>query len=115
MKKTLPDHNEEVTCEIGLPEKMGMHLRPAALVAKLAVHHDTKLTLIVDRKEFDAGNVLSITIASGLLAQRGDKKACFRGDKKVIDDLKLLAEFNYGEDEKGNQAPLPDDLTHLRE
>jgi hypothetical protein len=91
-----------------------MHLRPASLVAKLAMHHGAKLTLIVDKKEFDASNILSITIASGMIAQRGYRTACFRGDKRVIDDLKLLAEYNYGEDEKGSQSPLPPELAHLR-
>ncbi len=38
----------------------------------------------------------------------------FRGDKRVLDDLKLLAEHGYGEDSLGNDIVLPDELAYLR-
>ncbi len=101
------------TCELKVPEKLGFHLRPASLVARLATYYGTKLSLIVDSREYDASSVLSITMAAGLIARKGYKTVLFRGDRRVLQDLKLLSQYNYGEDERGNQIKLPPELSHL--
>jgi hypothetical protein len=41
--------------------------------------------------------------------------ALFAGDKRVLNDIKLLAESGYGEDKFGNNVPLPDKLAYLRQ
>jgi len=41
-------------------------------------------------------------------------KATFVGDKRVLDDIQLLAESGYGEDNFGNNIPLPKELSYLR-
>lgn len=38
----------------------------------------------------------------------------FIGDKRVLEDIKLLAETGYGEDKLGNNVNLPDKLAYLR-
>jgi len=38
----------------------------------------------------------------------------FRGDKRVLEDLKLLAAHGYGEDNMGNDIVLPAELAYLR-
>lgn len=38
----------------------------------------------------------------------------FTGDKRVLGDIKLLAESGYGEDSSGNNVPLPKKLAYLR-
>jgi len=38
----------------------------------------------------------------------------FRGDKRVLSDLELLAEYGYGEDNYGNNIVLPAELAYLR-
>jgi hypothetical protein len=40
--------------------------------------------------------------------------ATFIGDKRVLADIKLLAESGYGEDSYGNNTPLPEELVYLR-
>jgi hypothetical protein len=40
--------------------------------------------------------------------------ATFVGDKRVLADIKLLADHNYGEDDFGNNLPLPGRLAYLR-
>ena len=82
------------------------------MVAKLAKHHGTKLTLIVGDREFDASSVLNITIAAGLMAKRGDKSVVFKGDRQVLKDLRLLSEFHYGISKEGDKN-LPPELNHL--
>jgi len=101
------------TCELKVPKNLGFHLRPATLVGRLAAYYGTKLSLIVDGREYDASSVLSITLAGGLIARKGYKTVLFKGDRRVLRDLKLLSEYNYGEDERGNQATLPPELFHL--
>lgn len=41
-------------------------------------------------------------------------KIRFIGDKRVLADIKLLADCGYGEDNFGNNIPLPEGLTYLR-
>ncbi len=41
-------------------------------------------------------------------------KATFIGDKRVLNDITLLAKSGYGEDKFGNNVPLPDELSYLR-
>ena len=42
-----------------------------------------------------------------------DLKVIFQGDKRVLADIKLLAESGYGEDTSGNNIALPKELTYL--
>jgi hypothetical protein len=43
-----------------------------------------------------------------------DLTTTFVGDKRVLADIKLLAESGYGEDKFGNNTPLPEELGYLR-
>lgn len=104
---------DKETCEIKVPERLGFHLRPASMIAKLAKHHGTKMFMLVDGKEYDASNVLSVTMAAGLIAHKGYKSVPFRGDKKALEDLKLLSDHNYGLDKNGDLAELPPELQYL--
>ncbi|MBN1104896.1 MAG: HPr family phosphocarrier protein, partial [Deltaproteobacteria bacterium] len=112
-REILEKYTEVGTCELKVPEKLGFHLRPASLIAKLAKYYGTKLSLIVDGRAYDASNVLSISMAAGLVARKGYKTVLFEGDRRVLADLKLLASCNYGEDKKGNPTGLPQELSHL--
>jgi phosphotransferase system HPr-like phosphotransfer protein len=101
------------TCEVRVPQKLGFHLRPATLVARIAAYYGTTLGLIVDGQEYDASSVLSITMAGGLIARKGLNTVVFTGDERALHDVKRLSDYNYGEDERGNRAPLPPELSHL--
>lgn len=46
---------------------------------------------------------------------RSDITITFRGDNRALNDIKLLAENGYGEDEYGNNIVLPPELAYLRE
>jgi hypothetical protein len=43
-----------------------------------------------------------------------DINVAFSGDQRVLEDIKLLAENGYGEDDFGNNLPLPAKLSYLR-
>jgi len=53
-------------------------------------------------------------LATGKIDISTDIKAAFTGDKRVLADIKLLAECGYGEDSFGNNTTLPKELTYLR-
>lgn len=46
---------------------------------------------------------------------RSDITITFRGDNRALNDIRLLAENGYGEDEYGNNIMLPSELAYLRE
>ena len=53
-------------------------------------------------------------LAMGKIDIVTDLKIRFHGDKRVLEDIKLLAHFGYGEDNFGNNIPLPPRLSYLR-
>jgi len=53
-------------------------------------------------------------LAMGKIDVDANLTATFIGDKRVLADIKLLAESGYGEDNFGNNVPLPDKLGYLR-
>jgi len=52
--------------------------------------------------------------ATGKIDVESDLRAAFVGDKRVLADIKLLAEGGYGEDNWGNNIALPRELSYLR-
>ncbi len=58
--------------------------------------------------------LLSIFLASGKIDIHSDMKVTFIGDKRVLNDLKILAENGYGEDKYGNNIMLPAKLPYLK-
>jgi hypothetical protein len=57
---------------------------------------------------------ISKLLAMGKIDINLDVKVEFIGDKRVLSDIKLLAESGYGEDSLGNNVPLPKKLEYLR-
>ena len=53
--------------------------------------------------------------ATGKIDIGTDIHAVFTGDKRVLEDIELLAENGYGEDNSGNNISLPEQLTYLRQ
>jgi len=53
-------------------------------------------------------------LAMGKIDVDANLTATFIGDKRVLADIKLLADSGYGEDNLGNNVPLPDKLAYLR-
>ena len=105
---------EEVTYELSVPKGLGFHARPSTLVAKVVQHHAAEIKMLVDDQEFDAGSILELLSAGGYIVTKKLDRVRFRGEKRALDDLKILAEYNYGETRQGKDAPLPAILSYLR-
>lgn len=85
----------------------------------IVIHqHPLPLGDIADRRDIPFDELLRTAIAS-LLAERRinietDIMVRFKGDKRVLDDIRLLAENGYGEDDSGNNIDLAPELGYLR-
>jgi hypothetical protein len=44
---------------------------------------------------------------------RSDMTVTFVGDSRALNDLRILAENGYGEDDMGNNIVLPQELSYL--
>lgn len=53
-------------------------------------------------------------MAMGKMDAQIDASVTFEGDKRVLQDIKILAENSYGEDIYGNNIVLPPELSYLR-
>lgn len=59
-------------------------------------------------------NEIARLLAMGKLDIESDLKVTFTGDTRVLHDLSILADNGYGEDESGNNIPLPWELSYLK-
>jgi len=100
-----------VKVELPVPKPLGFHARPSTLVSIIArKYEDLDLFVIVDEKKFNAKSVMSLLQVGGLVADKGYQTIFFEGDKRVVDDIKLLAKHNYCE-----KGKIPARLSYLRE
>ncbi|TVR05182.1 MAG: hypothetical protein EA403_03420 [Spirochaetaceae bacterium] len=104
------------------------HDRQAALTAiLLELFRQKKLVVYSDELSLDdvpaaAGESLgeyskravAQLLAGGAIDIRADIPVSFQGDKRALDDLKVLADAGYGEDQVGNNIPLPTALSYLK-
>ena len=113
-EEILADYSSKGLVELNIPQKMGFHLRPATLVAKVVNYYGSKVEMIVGEDKFDASSILSLTWAGGKIEREEIKRVTFSGDKRALRDLEILASVNYGEDSMGKDQPLPKELSYLR-
>jgi phosphotransferase system HPr-like phosphotransfer protein len=102
-----------VTYELPIPE-IGFHARPSTRVAKVVQHYGADVKMLVQDQVFDAGSVLQLLSAGGYIVTKRLDRVRFRGDRQALNDLKILAEHNYGETRNGKDIPLPDALSYLK-
>jgi len=98
-----------VRVELPIPKPLGFHARPSTYISLIAREHNCDLFLIVDGEQYNAKSVMSLLQAGGAIADKGLEAVTFEGDKRAIDDLKILARQNYCEDKK-----IPQELSYLR-
>lgn len=66
---------------------------------------------VIEKVTSEMGRLL----AMGKIDIGTDITATFIGDKRVLEDIRLLAQHGYGEDSFGNNIALPDKLAYLRQ
>jgi phosphotransferase system HPr-like phosphotransfer protein len=100
-----------IKIELPIPKPLGFHARPSTLISIIGRQfEEMDLFVIIDGEKFNAKSVMSLLQVGGIIADKGYQTIIFEGDKRVIDDLKLLAKHNYCE-----KGEIPARLSYLRE
>ncbi len=86
--------------------KVILYEQPLQLLQEPAHKEGTLLEKVTDE--------IARLLALGKIDVDTDMTATFIGDKRVLADIKLLAEAGYGEDNFGNNVPLSEKLVYLR-
>lgn len=111
--RVLNDNMETSIIEVGIPKDRGFHSRPSLLVAKIVQHYGGEVKMLVNSDVFDAASVLDLQWAGGKIKKEELETVQFKGDLRALNDLKILAGVNYGEDHMGKGIPLPKELSYL--
>jgi phosphotransferase system HPr-like phosphotransfer protein len=110
----LNENVERSTIKVSVPVSLGFHSRPSLLVAKTVQHYGGPVELRVGEDRFDASSVLDIQWAGGKIQKENLTEVFFEGDTRALNDIKILASVNYGEDTMGKGVPLPKELSYLK-
>ncbi len=113
-KEILNANIERGAITVGIPVKLGFHSRPSLLVAKIVQYYGGQVELCIGPDRFDASSVLDIQWAGGKINKENISEVTFEGDVRALNDIKILAGVNYGEDTMGKGIPLPKELLYLR-
>lgn len=109
----LNENMETAVIDVGIPKDRGFHSRPSLLVAKIVQHYGGEVQMLINNDVFDASSVLDIQWAGGKIKKEEIETVQFKGDLRALNDLKILAGVNYGEDHMGKGIPLPKELSYL--
>jgi phosphotransferase system HPr (HPr) family protein len=101
--------SKTVSYELPVPKPLGFHARPSTYISLIVRKYEGEAFLIVDGERYSAKSVMSLLQAGGAIADKGYETVTFEGDKRILDDIKILAEYNYCEDQK-----IPRELDYLR-
>ena len=99
---------EIISFELPIPRPHGFHARPSTYLSLIAREHDKEVFLVVDDEKYNIKSVMSLLQAGGVIADKGYQMIRFEGDKKTLEDIKVLADNNYCEDMK-----IPAQLSYL--
>jgi hypothetical protein len=82
-----------------------VYVQPLEFTEQIGAEDDILLKCVVAE--------IARLLAEGKIDIRTDVKVAFVGDKRVLEDIRILAETGYGEDRFGNNIPLPPKLSYL--
>ena len=110
---------DESSCDTNIQSATRQILLTLAEQGRLVIYE--KPLQLPDAPVYSEGTVLQRIVeeiarlqATGKIDIHADLSIEFVGDKRVLADIKLLADNGYGEDNSGNNIPLPKKLAYLR-
>ena len=110
-RKILQRFSKIVHAELPIPKPLGFHARPSTYISLIARRYgEGDLFLVIDGEKFNAKSVMSLLQAGGLISDKGYQTVTFVGDKRALEDIKVLAKHNYCEEKK-----IPARLSYLRD
>ena len=110
--------DRELPSDASVKREIRRILLDLAAARRIVIHEELdlgKANLTVDRPLLElAADAVFHLLRTGQIDIQTDLVATIRGDKRVLRDIKLLADAGYGEDERGRNIPLPSALDYLR-
>ncbi|MDP6634006.1 MAG: hypothetical protein QGG42_03840 [Phycisphaerae bacterium] len=100
------DRVRQIVTDLAGCGKMMIYAQPMVLRDAPVNENGTLLECVIDE--------IAHLQATGKIDINVELTIKFRGDKRVLNDLKLLADHGYGEDNLGNDVVLPNELAYLR-
>lgn len=94
-EKQTPNATE--TVELTVPNKMGIHARPAAMIVRIANRYPAEVTVEKDGEQVNGKSIMGLMM---LAAGKGSRlKVCAAGDgaDRVVEELKALFERKFEE------------------
>ncbi len=113
-EEILKENIYKSSIKVQIPETRGFHCRPSLLVSKIVNYHGGQVELCLGDQRFDAGSVLDMQWAGGMIQNENIKEVVFEGDKRALRDIEILARLNYCEDLMGRGLPFPEELNYLK-
>lgn len=104
--KNIDDVVRHIVLKLAENSQLLLYEQPLQLPEAPADQEGTFLERVVD--------VMARLLAMGKIDAESNLEAKFIGDKRVLCDIRLLANSGYGEDNFGNNIPLPERLSYLR-
>lgn len=108
-EKILTFYSNPISMELPVPKPIGFHARPSHYISLIVNEFGTDVFLIFDGHEYSCKSVMMLLQAGAEISEAGLETVTFKGDEKVLNDLKILAENNYCED-----SDIPPALNYLR-
>ncbi|MFP3981956.1 MAG: HPr family phosphocarrier protein [Desulfobacterales bacterium] len=88
---------KELSKEVTVTNELGLHARPAAMIAKLAMQAASNVWLIKDDEKVDASSIIDILSLSGTKDSRITLRIEDPSDTEVLEQIAGLFEIGFKE------------------
>jgi len=92
---------KELARRISITNELGLHARPAALIAKLAGNAKYNVWIVKDEEKVDATSIIDILSLACLKGTEITLKVDDRADIGVLNRITALAETGFSEEDSG--------------
>ncbi|MBS3756735.1 MAG: HPr family phosphocarrier protein [Desulfobacterales bacterium] len=88
---------KELSKEVTVTNELGLHARPAAMIAKLSMQAASNVWLIKDDEKVDASSIIDILSLSGTKDSRITLRIEDPSDTEVLEQIAALFEIGFKE------------------
>ena len=88
---------EQVSCEVIINNEMGLHARPAAILAKEASKYKSNIKLVMDDTEVDAKSILDILTLAVSKGKSIKLIAIGEDAEEAVENIQKIIEQGFGE------------------
>jgi phosphotransferase system HPr (HPr) family protein len=93
----MEDNNQELSRRVTVTNELGLHARPAAMVAEIAGQAESNVWLIKDEQHADASSIIDILSLACLKGANLTLKVENPEDAGILDQLHQLFTSGFGE------------------